>query len=64
MKDKEKELYEEEEEYQDDYTDDFDSWEKLRNDDPSKTLTRVLIILLIIFLIIMGIEIYILYFRK
>lgn len=64
MKDKEKELFEEEEEYQDDYTDDFDSWEKLRNDDPSKTWTRVLIILLIIFLIIMGIEIYILYFRK
>jgi type IV secretory pathway component VirB8 len=64
MKNKEKEKYEDEEELEDDYTDEFDSWEQLRNDDPSKTLTRVLVILLVIFLIIMGIEIYILYFRK
>ena len=64
MKNKEKEKYVDEEELEDDYTDEFDSWEQLRNDDPSKTLTRVLVILLVIFLIIMGIEIYILYFRK
>lgn len=60
MKEKDKELLEEETDPED-YRDDFDSWEKLRNDDPQRTLTKVLIVLLIIALIILGAELAIIY---
>ena len=59
MKDKEKDLIEETD--PEEYQDDFDSWEKLRNDDPQKTLTKILAVLLIIGLIILGVELAILY---
>ena len=59
MKDKEKDLIEETD--PEEYQDDFDSWEKLRNDDPQKTLTKILVVLLIIGLIILGVELAILY---
>ncbi|MBR3264717.1 MAG: hypothetical protein IKI61_01975 [Erysipelotrichaceae bacterium] len=60
MKEKEKEQFEEETDPEE-YQDDFDSWEKLRNDDPQKTLTKVLIALLIVALIILGVELAIIY---
>ncbi len=60
MKEKEKEQIEEETDPEE-YQDDFDSWEKLRNDDPQKTLTKVLIALLIVALIILGVELAIIY---
>ena len=60
MKEKEKEQFEEETDPEE-YQDDFASWEKLRNDDPPKTLTKVLIALLIVALIILGVELAIIY---
>ena len=60
MKENEKEQFEEETDPEE-YQDDFDSWEKLRNDDPQKTLTKVLIALLIVALIILGVELAIIY---
>ncbi|MCR5096612.1 MAG: hypothetical protein K6A70_07730 [Erysipelotrichaceae bacterium] len=60
MKEKDRELLEEETDPEE-YQDDFDSWEKLRNYDPQKTLTKVLIVLLIVALIILGVELAIIY---